>query len=54
MDKTASFLDMYDTSINLRPPMSQPVNKKFSAHRRLIFERHFLAKRCRNVVKKKF
>ena len=54
VDKTASFLDMYDTSINQRPPMSQPVNKKCSAHRRLIFERHFLAKWCRNVVKKKF
>ena len=40
--------DYYDES---KAPVSQPVNKKCSAHRRLMFERPFHTKRCRNVVK---
>ena len=39
--------------VESKAPVSQPVNNKCSAHRRLVFKRTFFTKRCRNVVKKK-
>ena len=49
--RISSFYELkYRKELGSKVPVSHPVNKKCSAHRRLIFERPFLTKRCGDVV----